>query len=174
MKLEERIADITDLDFIYGCILYGARKGHYSFDAENPYLVKSMKKEIQSVVVKGTLADERLALASVFFVGLKRIGAMILCEAAPGESSREIYVMSVAKQFQNKGYGSQMLNGVLNRLAYVDVYARCSPASEIMNNLLKHRGFRFFSIDNDHTVLVRDAVCSRDFVEPTYLRRADY
>ena len=168
MKLAERRANITDLDFIYGCILYGARKGHYSFDADSLCLVKSMKKEIQSVVLKGTLADERLASASVFFVGLKRIGAMILCEATPGVSSCEIYAMSVTKQFQNKGYGSQMLNGALNRLSSVDVYARCSPVSEIMSNLLLRRGFRFFSIDNDHTILVRDAVCSSDFIEPIY------
>jgi len=156
--LVERTANITDLNFIYGCILYGARKGHYSFDAENPEVVTAMKKEIQSVVSRGLLSDNRYALASVFLVDNKRIATMILCEAAPDESRYEIYALSVAKQFQHKGYGSQILDSTLSRLLYVDVYARCAPSSDAMKKLLTCRGFKLHAIDNGYGVLKRDAI----------------
>jgi RimJ/RimL family protein N-acetyltransferase len=170
MKPEERIANITDVDFINSCILYGARKGHYAFNAGNPDVVKSMKKEIQSVISRQTLLDQRYAQATVFMLDGKRIATLILSEALPNSSSLEIYAFSVAKKYQGKGYGSQILESVLNRLLYINVYARCSSASEKMVKLLESRSFRVDSMDDVYRVLLRDAVDRADIAEPLYMR----
>lgn len=165
MKLEERVANITDLDFINGCILYGARKGHYSFNAENPEVVASMKKEIKSVIIDQTLLDQRHAQATVFTLDGKRIATLIVCEVAPNVTAMEIYAMSVVKKYQNKGYGSQILETVLHRLTHTDIYARCTLASEKMNVLLESNGFSFYKMDRGYRVLFKEAVDRSDIVE---------
>jgi len=165
MKLEERLANLTDLDFINGCILYGARKGHYSFNAENPAVIAAMKKEIKSVITMQALLDQRYAQATVFTVNGKRIATLIVSEATPGQTGVEIYAMSVVKKYQNRGVGSQLLDGVLSRFVHSDVYARCSTASEKMVALLESRGFRLYEMDRDHRVLLKEAVESSEFAE---------
>jgi GNAT superfamily N-acetyltransferase len=165
MKLEERLANISDLDFINGCILYGARKGHYAFNAENPAVVAAMKTEIKSVIMAQALLDQRYAQATVFTLNGKRIATLIVSEAAPGQVGVEIYAMSVVKKFQNRGYGSQLLDGMLGRFAHNDVYARCSLVSEKMHALLESRGFRLYAIDRDHRVLLKEAVESSEIAE---------
>ena len=164
--LVERVADTTDLDFIYSCLLFGARKGHYSFNAENPAVVKDMKKEIQSVVCDGLLTDNRFAIASIFLIENKRIGTVILCEAAPGESNFEIYALSVAQRYQHQRFGSRILDSVLERLCYVDVYARCSPASRTMQKMLIHRSFKPYMTDNGFNTMVRKVVDRNDLASP--------
>jgi len=165
MKLEERLANLTDLDFINGCILYGARKGHYEFNAENPAVVAAMKKEMKSVITRQALLDQRYAQATVFTLNGKRIATLIVSEAAPGHAGVEIYAMSVVKTFQNRGVGSQLLDGMLNRFTHSDVYARCSLASEKMVALLESRGFRLYAMDHDYRVLLKEAVESSEIAE---------
>ena len=165
MKLEQRLANITDLDFINGCILNGARKGHYSFNAENPAMVAAMKKEIRSVITAQVLLDQRYAQASVFTLNGKRIAILILSEAAPGMADLEIYALSVAKKNHNRGYGSQLLDTVLSRHSHSDIYARCSLVSEKMQVMLERRGFRFYGMDRDFRVLLREADASSEMAE---------
>lgn len=168
--LVETIATLADLNFIYGCVLYGARKGCYAFSAENPEIVKSMKQEMQSVIVKQTLLDNRRALASVYSMDNKRIGLSILSDSISENRGIEIYAMSVARKYQNRGYGSQILDDLLNRYVYDDLYARCSPASQQMAKLLSLRGFELDSMDDDYRVLYRPAVDRGDIVEPMYIK----
>ena len=168
--LEERIANITDLHFICGCILYGGRKGHYSIDVDNPDIVKSMKREMQSVINSQRLLDTRHARATIYSIGGKRIAMVIISEASPGDSCYEIYAMSVIKSHQNKGYGLQILDSVLNRFVYLDICARCLPASGRMSYLLAKRGFEFHSMDKAYTVLLRTAVMDYALVEPVYMQ----
>lgn len=162
MKVEERVANIRDLDFINSCILYGARKGHYSFDAENPAVVNSMKKEIKSVISNQALLDQRSAQATVYTLNNNRLATLILSEAVTNSNSLEIYAFSVVKKYQDRGYGSQILDTVLNRLVYTDVYARCSLVSVKMYNLLECRGFSFYTVDRDHRILYREAIDRSD------------
>jgi hypothetical protein len=156
--LDERIANLTDLHFICSCILFGARKGHYFFDAEKPEIVRCVKDEIQTVINNKKLLDGRQALATVYTVNKKRIAVVIVSEASPGDSCYEIYAMSVIKSQQNKGYGSLILNIVLNRFLYLDICARCLPASDRMSIILEHRGFNIHSVDNNCKVMLRTAV----------------
>ena len=168
--LEERIANITDLHFICGCILYGGRKGHYSIDVENPAIVNSMKKEMLSVINSQRLLDTRHAQATIYSVDGKRIAMVIISEASPGDSCYELYAMSVMKSHQNKGYGLQILDSVLNRFVYLDICARCLPASDRMRHLLSKRGFEFHSIDQGYTVLLRTAVRDHALATPVYMQ----
>lgn len=168
MSLVERKANITDLGFIYGCILYGARKGHYSFDAENPVLVKCMKKEIQSLIARQMLLDQRRGTASVFLLNNKRIATLIMSEAEPNSGSLEIYAFSVIKEFQQQGLGSQILDSVLNCYLNTDIYARCSPASESMHKLLVDRSFTLVATDADYKILKRGSINNCSMVEPLH------
>jgi len=156
--LVERKANITDLGFINGCVLYGARKGHYSVNADNPQIVTLMKKEIKDVVVRNKLLDKRHAGAWIFTLNSKRIGLLILSDACLERSGKEIYAMSIAKKHQNQGYGSQLLDNLLNNYVYEDIYARCSLASQKMTQLLYRRGFRLDFMDNGYSVLIRDGI----------------
>ena len=168
MTLLERNANITDVDFIQGCILFGARKGHYSFDPENPVLVQWMKKEIRSIITNKMLIDGRQASAFVFLIRNRRIATMILSQAAPGSHSLEIYALSVIREFQNKGYGSEIINSLLEHFPDIEICARCTPSSVKMYNLLLRKGFRFDGIDNDFRVLTRQPVNSINSFAPMY------
>ena len=110
--LEERIANITDFNFICSCILYGARKGHYSIDVENKHVVKCMKEEVRSVISDQHLHDGRNAQATIYLVDNRRKALAIISEASPGDSCFEIYAHSVIKSHQNKGYGAQILESI--------------------------------------------------------------
>ena len=167
---EERIANITDLHFICSCILYGARKNHYSIDVENQTIVKCMKKEIQSVISNQKLLDNRQAQATIYLVDNIRVALVIISEASPGDSCYELYAMSVIKSHQNKGYGAQILDSVLGRFLYLDICARCLPASNRMSRLLIQRGFEFHSKDKDCVVMLRTAIDDPGLVEPVYMR----
>ena len=170
MPLVKRLANITDLNFIHGCILYGARKGHYSFDADDPALVACMKQEIQAVVTGQRLLDQRRAQASVYTLDNKRIATLIMSEAAGQNSGFEIYAMSVIKKYQHQGYGSQIMDQLLNQYQQANLYARCSPLSEKMNQLLESRGFRLLAMDDDYRILYKAALDTVDRIEPVYLR----
>jgi len=168
MQLVNRSANITDLSFIYSCLLYGARKGHYSFDADNPEIVHQMKKEIQSVITRQLLQDERYAIASIFTLNGKRVAVMILAETGLEEHDLEIYALSVARSFQNLGYGSQIIDGLLNQYPDTNIFARCSATSDQMIMLLEDRGFCFFAMDSDHKVLMKEAFVSASYIENTH------
>lgn len=168
--LEERVANITDLHFIYSCILYGARKGHYSIDVENQAIVKCMKKEMQSVISNQKLLDNRQAWATIYLVDNIRVALVIISDASPGDSCFELYAMSVIKSHQKKGYGAQILDSVLDRFLYLDICARCLPASNRMSRLLIQRGFEFYARDKDCMVMLRTAIDGPGLVEPVYMR----
>ena len=167
--LEERLANITNLHFINSCILYGARKGHYSIDAENQTIVKCMKEEIMSVIKNKKLLDNRHAQATIYSLDNIRIALVIISEASPGSSCYEIYAMSVLNSHQNKGYGTQILDSVLDRFLYMDICARCLPASHRMSRLLIQRGFKFHSKDKDCMVMLRTAIDDYGLAEPVYM-----
>lgn len=167
--LVERVANITDLSFINNCILHGARKGHYSFNAEKPEMVAAMKREMQSVLTDGLLSDQRRAMASIFTLGNTRVGMLIMCEVAPNAMGYEIYALSVAKKHQRKGYGGQILDHVIKHFLYDDVYVGCLPVSETMKKLLKSRGFVFHADDGEYEIYIKDGFNCCDVAEPLAL-----
>lgn len=156
MSLAKRHADPTDLDFIYSCLLYGARKGHYAFDAENALLVGCMKEEVQSIVSTQTLLDRRRGIASIYSLNNKRLGLLIISEAEPDSDCLEIYALSVRKNHQKRGHGSAILDDALSHYPHTDIYARCSSASDSLYRLLTARSFVPVGIDGDYRILKRD------------------
>lgn len=157
MTLAEKTATSSDLSFMYSCMLYGAKKGHYSFNPENPKIVKWMRQEMQSVVIENRLIDKRRASAFVYRLSNKRVALLILCEAAINADSYELYALSVSKKYQGLGYGGQIIDGLLEQFPNIDIYARCSPASEKMANLLLRRNFIFYSFDGPYKILKHSA-----------------
>jgi hypothetical protein len=156
--LTEHVANQSDLGFMHSCILYGARKGHYAFNADNPEVVQRMKSETQEVISNGKLADGRHATASIFTLGNSRVGMVIICEAAPYAMASEIYALSVVKLYQHRGYGGRILDNVLEQHLYHDVYSRCLPASAAMKKLLVGKGFVFYTREGDFETYVKDGI----------------
>ena len=170
MPITQRKANLTDLNFISGCMLYGARKGSYSFNPDNPLTVKSMKQEMQSIVHRGILLDQREAIARVFSIDNKRAGLLIICDSSLPGCGLEIYALSVALKYQGKGYASYILDCFLSENPYMAVTARCSSSSEKMYSLLSRRGFEMLGVDSDFRVLQRAVLDRNDRLEPVYLR----
>ena len=169
MPLVKRIANITDLAFIYSCILNGARKGHYSVNVDNPDVVKQMKKEIQSVIAHQLLLDKRHASASVYTLKDSRIATLIMSAASLDDNGYEIYAISVAREHQNRGYGSAILDDIICCYQDADIYARCSTASGKMNQLLRKRSFRTVSTHSGFEILVRTHLEPGNYAQPMYL-----
>ena len=160
--LDSRRANISDHNFLCSCILYGARKGHYSFNADNPEMVSMMRREIQSVITCQRLLDCRPAEARVYTQNNTRVGLLIMCDHISSSSAHEIYALSVAKKYQHHGYGSQILDGLLHRYVYENLYARCFSASMAMSKLLMSKGFHVESLESEFKNFVRESVDSLD------------
>lgn len=64
--LQQHIATPKDVGFIASCLLYGARKGHYSFNANSDRLVSFMQQEIQSIISQKKIAG--YASCSCFYI----------------------------------------------------------------------------------------------------------
>ncbi len=163
-----RVADYTDFDFIHGCILYGARKGHYSVNVSSEAILDSLKQEIRSVILRQCLLDECHATAWVYERGKKRVATLILCEPEAENSAYEIYALSVARKFQARGYGSQVLDLLLQQLPHAQLYARCSASSSNMQYMLEKRGFKVNNTVNGFNILVRHSVLMSDLYRPIY------
>ena len=74
----------------------------------------------RAVIARGSLLDQRRASASVYSLNSKRIAALITSEAEPGSGCVEIYALSVVKKYQNQGYGSLILNDLINHYPHTD------------------------------------------------------
>lgn len=164
-----RKSNITDLGFIYSHILYGAKKGHYSFDAENEEMVRWMKKEMQSVVVNSKLLDERYARAFIVILNNMRIGLFVLSQYTKNSSDVEIYAISIIKKYQSKGYGRGVIDEIINRSTHENIYAKCSVASNKMSDLLLNKGFKPIGTDENHSVFKREALSHKDISQPVAL-----
>jgi len=134
--LKKRIAYITDLNFISRCVLYGARDTLYSINVDNSYILRRMRKEIRSVISNEKLLDKRHAIAIVYSVDNRRVAFSIVNEASHGDRCYEIYAMSIVKAQQNKGYGGQILDIMLNQLFCIDACTLNLPASIRIRQLL--------------------------------------
>ena len=162
--LARRKANAADLDFICGVIVAGARKGHYAFNAEHSLHVRCMKEEMQSIVARGSLLDRRRGTATVYSLNNRRVAVLITSEAEPGGGCLEIYALSVARKYQRRGYGSLILDDLINRCPNTDIYARCSTVSRRMYGLLADRCFELIGTDGDFRVLKRNGVPSLTLV----------
>ncbi|MDH5711487.1 MAG: hypothetical protein OEZ15_07495 [Gammaproteobacteria bacterium] len=169
MPLVKRIANFTDLAFIYSCILNGARKGHYLVDVDNPEMVRQMKKEIQSVITQQLLLDKRHAVASVYTLHGTRVAALIMSAASLDNNGDEIYAISVAREHQNRGFGSAIIDDVICSYQVTDIYARCSSASTKMSQLLKKRGFSVVATHSGFEILARNHLEPGNYAQPIYL-----
>lgn len=169
MVLRVRSADYTDFDFIHGCLLYGARKGHYSVNITSEAALNCLKLEIDSVIQKQCLLDGRHAIAWIYELAGKRVATLILCDQEDGYPAYEIYALSVARKFQGRGYGNQALDYLMNQLPQAQLVARCSAQSSKLQHMLEKRGFRVNNTFNGFNILVRETLHLSDLSVPTYV-----
>lgn len=165
----EREANFTDFDFIHSGLLYGARKGHYAVNVDSAAMLNCLKQEIRSAITRNRLLDGRSAFASVFVVNNTRVASLIICEYEAGNQAFEVYALTVAKKYQARGYGSQVLDAAMAKLCRHEVYARCSLASEKMQGMLEKRGFRVNTTGNGFTLLRRSMPDVNDVDKTLYV-----
>lgn len=130
-----------DQNFICSHILAASRKGHFAIDPDNREMVTSMKQEIFSIINKKQLLNGLGTFTFVFYNKSTRVGFTIITESPVNDGGFEIHAMLVLPEYQHQGFGSFMLDTVLGRMLSDKVYARCSPQSEAMINMLHKRGF---------------------------------
>lgn len=153
--LIERNANYTDFDFIYSTLLNGARHGHYAVNVDSEAMLQSLKDEIHSITRQRCLLDGRFATASIFSRQNQRIAVLITSQAMDDPRGFEIYALSVAKKYRDMGYGSAVLDLLMNRLYRADITARCSEQSVKMQRMLEMRGFKPLLNDQGFTLLKR-------------------
>ena len=83
----------------------------------------------------------------------------LVSEIKPGHGGNEIHLFLVHHRHQQHGYGSAMLDEINRRWQKVDLYARCFPASQTMQNMLQRRGFVYTHTNSEGaSVLLRPKI----------------
>ena len=134
-------ADNSDYNFIYTEIIRAAKLKHFLLDPDKAEERDYLKRNLKSALSKGTMENGLRSQPLIFQHQGKNIGFSMLCEISPGRGGNEIHLFLVHHQHQKNGYGSAMLNEINHRWEKVDLYARCFPASQTMQNMLQRRGF---------------------------------
>jgi ribosomal protein S18 acetylase RimI-like enzyme len=87
--------------------------------------------------------------------GMKRVGFISISEESPGsfEKSVEIWMVAVVPERRRNRFGKMMVDLVLDRMIEEmpkrRIIARCLPASHVMFDMLKRRGFRLLGTTPD-------------------------
>lgn len=154
--LTSRTGNFKDSNFIMGCLLEGARHGSFAIELESPDSVQCLKSEINMILTRNLTAQGIPAQTLVYYEGDKRVGFAIVTDLEEGRLALELYAIAVAARYRGKGYGSQILNDVLLRFDYSSFFARCSPISATMQQMLERRSF--ITIDTNelgYSIMVR-------------------
>jgi ribosomal protein S18 acetylase RimI-like enzyme len=82
----------------------------------------------------------------------KRIGFLLISEG-PENKGNELWMAAVDPEYRNQGHGKTMILNVLNQFKGKNLFlfARCSPKSEIMYQLLTKNGFKLFETGPEGT-----------------------
>lgn len=141
MTVSLRPSTEKDLGFVFSLAQNGARHGHFDPKINTD---KAAFREYLNASINHK-ADPRGHPTSVL-VAYKddiRIGATVVTTAiGTPDVGVELAMIALKNEFREKGYGSIMLDAVLNEyLHHVSVYARCLPASDRLHQMLRRRDF---------------------------------
>lgn len=139
--LTSRTGNFKDSNFILGCLLEGARHGSFAVDLESPDCVQSLKSEINMILTRKLTAQGIPAQTLVYCEDDKPVGFAIVTDLEEGRLALELYAIAVAARYRGKGYGSQILNDLLMCFDYSSFFARCSPRSATIQQMLERRSF---------------------------------
>ena len=132
-----------DYDFIRKEVIRGAKKRHFDFSIRDPADLRFVEESLRLAISHGYFSSGLRVLPIVFMKNHSRVGMVMMAELSPGKGGNEIHLVCVDPKHQGRGYASQMLDFVLAQRLDLDVYARCTPASQHMYEMLVRRGFRY-------------------------------
>lgn len=139
-----RPATVADFDFMFDLIQRDAKEGHYDRRIhELPGAANGFRLELASILERNVRLNGLIAQPLIKQHDQKPVGFLIM-SAGPGNKGNEFWMASIAHQFRGKGYGRAMIEELINPFRGKNkvLFARCSPESEIMFQLLKKLGFR--------------------------------
>ncbi len=148
-----RAAKIGDLNFVFELIIEGAEKGHFSRElCESPNEAHAFRLELASILENGVNQEGMQSYGLVYESEGKRIGFMFM-KAAFANRGNELWLAAIHPDYRNKGFGKAMILTVLNKFQGKNLYlyARCSPESKVMYQLLIKNGFQLNKIGSDGT-----------------------
>ncbi|MDH5484425.1 MAG: GNAT family N-acetyltransferase [Gammaproteobacteria bacterium] len=119
-----------------------AHKGHFALDLSTPAHVAGFKKRIYSLLKGDRILDGRPGQVTIFMLDQQRVGVAIIIEVSLARNEQELYTLCVPAKFQGRGYGTIMLDLIMHDMQQVNLYARCSQASQRMQAMLCRRGFK--------------------------------
>ena len=150
-------AEESDIPFMSELILDGARNGHFRFDPTDVEVAQQAHEEVCCMVREGRrLARSERARGVVVEADGRRVACAVLTDMEGGVDGYELYVFAVDPQFRDQGVGRWLLDALLERCRPVDLYVRCTRASESMFAMLQRRGFEHLdTVDGEIRVLRR-------------------
>ena len=154
--LHSVLAAPEDYDFIRKEVLSGIRQKHFLIPLKTQEDIRSVEEDIRMAILQHCFASGLRVLPLIFRKNHRRVGMVLMSEVSPGKGGNELHLMTVVKKHRGKGYGSNMLDLILEGRQEVDVFARCAPASSKMYEMLKKRGFEFqYASEDGFRVLMR-------------------
>ena len=138
-----RDANIGDLDFIYELIMDGAKQGFFNRKFQQlPAIAYGLRIEISLILKNGIRPNGLKANGIIYEYQGQPIG-FVLMSAGENNEGNELWMVAIHKDFQEKGYGKKMVQGVLDKFKGLNLmlFARCSPESEKMYQLLLKNEF---------------------------------
>lgn len=139
-----RNANLKDLEFMYSQIMDGANHGYFNRKfQELPAAANGLRLELTSILTKGVRPNGLRAYGIIFENNGVPIG-FVLMSAGEGNKGNELWMAGIDSKHRGKGYGKQMIQGVLEQFKgrNLMLFARCAPESETMYQLLSKNGFR--------------------------------
>jgi GNAT superfamily N-acetyltransferase len=153
MTLSLRKSTSKDLGFVFSLAQNGARHGHFEAWV-------SKNKDACRAYLDGAISSETdplgyLTKVFVATVDDTRVGAAIVATAVGvSDEGIELHLIALKKDCRGKGYGSVVLDTILNRyLPRGSVYARCLPASGQLRQMLLRRDFDEVGTSGNSVVL---------------------
>ena len=138
-----RDANIGDLDFIYDLIMNGAKQGFFNRKFQQlPAAAHGLRLEI-SLILESRIRPNGLKASGIIYQHKGQPIGFVLMSAGEKNKGNELWMVAIHKDFQKKGYGKKMVQGVLDKFKGLNLmlFARCSPESEKMYQLLLKNGF---------------------------------
>ena len=152
-------AETSDYNFIYPQVIRAAKHKHFLLDPAYKEERDYLKRNLKSVLSTGKMENGLCGQPLIFQHEGTNIGFALISEIKPGHGGNEIHLFLVHHQYQQQGFGAAMLDEINRRWQSVDLYARCFPASQTMQNMLQRRGFVYTHTNSEGaSVLLRQRI----------------
>jgi GNAT superfamily N-acetyltransferase len=171
MNFNIRPGNPRDQGFVCSRLLNGSRNGHFHIDVDNKQKMQTFRAQVGRALQSTQTNPHSVRSIYIAESAAQRIGIAIVDFIDPYGFNREIHAMSILPEYQGRGYGSALLDQLLEKLQICGIYVRCGAASETMYQMLLHRCFRYLrTTEGGYRVVKRETLDPRDLMtaQPEY------